>query len=128
MNASPTGIRGICPNCRAPLQLQPWQLNALAIDEPFACHQCQAALQLDCPRQLKRLRGLGTLSLIHAATLVLVFAALLIVLVVEKMGLISQAWQWAISLGALLIYGGVHLYAWRERRMAVTLQVARGGR
>ena len=128
MNASPTGIRGICPNCHTPLQLQPWQLNALVIEEPFACDRCQAALRLDCPRQLKRLRSLGTLHLIHAGTLVLVIAALLIVLVVEKMGLIGQAWQWTISLGALLTYGLVRVHAWRERRMAVTLHVLRSER
>lgn len=125
MNASPTGIRSVCPNCRAPLQLQPWQLNALVIDEPFACHQCQAALRLDGPKQLRRLRSLGTLSLIHAAALVLMVATLLIGLVVAKMGLINLGWQWAISLGALLLYGGVRLHAWRERRQLVTLQAVR---
>lgn len=125
MNASPPGIRSECPNCRAPLQLQPWQLNALAIDEPFACHQCQAALRLDGTGQLRRLRRLGTLSLIHAAALVLVVATLLIGLVVEKMGLISQGWQWAISFGALLGYGGVWVHAWRERRQVVRLQAVR---
>ena len=78
MNASPTGIGSECPNCRAPLQLQPWQLNALVIDEPFACQQCQAALRLEGTEQLRRLRRLGTLSLIHAAALVLAVATLLI--------------------------------------------------
>lgn len=125
MNASPTGIGSECPNCRAPLQLQPWQLNALVIDEPFACQQCQAALRLEGTEQLRRLRRLGTLSLIHAAALVLAVATLLIGVVVEKMGLISQGGQWAISLGALLGYGGVWMHAWRERHQVVRLQAVR---
>lgn len=50
------GIKGHCAHCDITFELKPWQLNAIAIEEPFDCPYCQRILQLSCPRQLRQSR------------------------------------------------------------------------
>lgn len=35
------GIKGHCAHCDISFELKPWQLNAIAIEEPFDCPYCQ---------------------------------------------------------------------------------------
>ena len=53
------GIRGHCAQCDMTFELKPWQLNAIAIDEPFECTYCQACLKLGSHKQLCQFRALN---------------------------------------------------------------------
>lgn len=54
------GIKGHCAHCDITFELKPWQLNAIAIREPFDCPYCQRVLELNCPRQLRQFKSLTT--------------------------------------------------------------------
>ncbi|WP_081782059.1 hypothetical protein [Pseudomonas sp. CHM02] len=43
------GIKGHCAHCDITFNLKPWQLNAIAIEEPFDCPYCQQ-ITLDLQR------------------------------------------------------------------------------
>ncbi|SEN49520.1 hypothetical protein SAMN04487857_1197 [Pseudomonas sp. ok272] len=127
MSAAPTGIKGRCAHCQYTLVLKPWQLNAMAINEPFACHHCHKALQLSCPTQIRRFKSLDTLTLLRASMRVMVAAALLVALVMEWVGMLSVIEQLNFSLVAVFIYFVVMRYARHRQLVTLVLQAAKAG-
>jgi type IV secretory pathway VirB3-like protein len=125
MTAAIVGVRGQCAHCDITFELKPWQLNAIAINEPFECPYCHKVLQLRCPRQLKQFRSLDTLALLRPSMIVLISAVLLVALVAEWIGLISVIEQLNISLVAVLMYFIVLRYARHRQRMTLTLQAVK---
>lgn len=83
------GIKGHCAHCDITFNLKPWQLNAIAIEEPFDCPYCQWILQLNCPRQLRQFRSLDHWALVRPSMVVLTCMVLTVVLVAEWVGLLS---------------------------------------
>jgi len=125
MTSATMGIKGHCAHCQITLGLKPWQLNAIAINEAFACANCQKTLQLSCPKQIKRLKSLDSLGLLRASMMVLIFTALLVALVMEWVGLISVVAQLNFSLIAILLYFVILRLARHRQRMTLVLQAAK---
>ncbi|WP_347904032.1 hypothetical protein [Pseudomonas purpurea] len=125
MTAAPIGIKGRCAHCQITLLLKPWQLNAIAINEAFACSHCQQTLQLSCPKQIKRFKSLDALAMLRASMIVLVSTALLVALVLEWVGLLSVVEQLNISLVAVFVYFVVMRLARHRQHMTLILQAAR---
>jgi Flp pilus assembly protein TadB len=103
-------------------ELKPWQLNAIAINEPFECPYCHKGVEPSCPKQLKQFKSLDNLGLLRPSMIVLTSAALLVALVAEWIGLISVIGQLNISLVAVLIYFITLRYARHRQRMTLTLR------
>ena len=108
------GIKGHCAHCDITFNLKPWQLNAIAIEEPFDCPYCQWILQLNCPRQLRQFRSLDHWALVRPS---------MVALVTEWVGLISVIGQFNISLIVLLVHFLVLRYARYRQRITLELQV-----
>lgn len=125
MTATTIGIKGRCAHCQITLALKPWQLNAIAINETFACLHCQKALQLNCPKQLKRLKSLDSLTMLRASMILLTSTTLLVALVMEWVGFISVMEQLNSSLIALLLYFIILRFARHRQRMTLVLQAAK---
>lgn len=125
MSAATIGILGRCAHCQRTLLLEPWQLNAIAINEAFTCSYCEKALQLNDPQQLKRFKSLDSLALLRASTLVMVCTALLVALVMEWIGLLSVIEQLNFSLLAILVYFGVVRFARHRQHITLTLEAAK---
>jgi hypothetical protein len=105
--------------------LKPWQLNAIAINETFACSHCQKALQLNDPKQIKRFKSLDSLALLRASTMVMVCTALLVALVLEWIGMFSVVEQLNFSLLAIFVYFAVMRFARHRHHMTLTLEAAK---
>lgn len=125
MSAATIGILGRCAHCQRTLLLEPWQLNAIAINEAFTCSHCEKALELNDPQQLKRFKSLDSLALLRASTLVMVCTALLVALVMEWIGLLSVVEQLNFSLLAILVYFGVVRFARHRQHITLTLEAAK---
>ncbi|KMT55202.1 hypothetical protein [Pseudomonas fildesensis] len=116
------GIKGHCAHCDITFELKPWQLNAIAIHEPFDCPYCQRIVQLDCPRQLRQFKSLNRWVLVRPSMVVLTCVALIVALVAEWTGLISVVGQLNVSLVTVLIHFLVLRYARQRQRMTLDLQ------
>ncbi|OYU05841.1 MAG: hypothetical protein CFE47_19805 [Pseudomonas sp. PGPPP1] len=118
------GIKGHCAHCDITFELKPWQLNAIAIEEPFDCPYCQRVLQLNCPRQLREFKALDHWAMVRPSMLVLTCVVLLVALVAEWVGLISVIGQFNVSLVVLLVHFLVLRYVRYRQRITLDLQVA----
>ncbi|EJM44434.1 hypothetical protein PMI26_02001 [Pseudomonas sp. GM33] len=125
MSAATTGVQGRCAHCQRTLLLQPWQLNAIAINEAFACAHCRKHVQLRCPEQIKRFKSLDSFSLLRASLRVMVCTALLVALVMEWVGMLSVIEQLNASLIVLFVYLAVVLYFRRRQHLTLILEAAR---
>lgn len=125
MTVASLGIKGRCAHCQSTLELKPWELNAMAINESFTCSHCQKALRLSCPTQIKRLRGLDSLAMLRASLRVMIATALLVALVMEWIGLLTVIEQLNFSLIAVFIYFVVMLIARRRQHLTLILQAAK---
>ncbi|MHC8311148.1 hypothetical protein ACYZUC_16205 [Pseudomonas sp. GT1P32] len=125
MSFATTGIQGHCAHCRSTRRLEPWQLNAIAISEAFACSHCHKALQLSDPKQIRRIKSLDSLAMLRASTLVMVCTALLVALVMEWIGLLSVVEQLNFSLIAILVYFAVIRFARHRQHMTLILEAAK---
>jgi len=105
--------------------LEPWQLNAIAIHESFACSHCHKALQLSDPKQLKRIKSLDSLAMLRVSTLVMVCTAVLVALVMEWVGMLSVVEQVNFSMVAILVYFIVVQYARRRQHITLILDAAK---
>ncbi len=121
--ASAIGIRGHCTHCDITFELKPWQLNAIAIEEPFDCPDCHRILQLRCPRQLRRFKSLDHWALVRPSMMVLTCVVLIVALVAEWVGLISVVGQLNVSLVVLLVHFLALRYARYRQRITLDLQV-----
>ena len=117
------GIKGHCAHCDITFELKPWQLNAIAIEEPFDCPYCQRVLQLNCPRQLREFKALDHWAMVRPSMLVLTCVVLLVALVAEGVGLISVIGQFNVSLVVLLVHFLVLRYVRYRQRITLDLQV-----
>ncbi|MHC8322340.1 hypothetical protein ACYZT4_16835 [Pseudomonas sp. GB2N2] len=125
MSATTNGIQGHCAHCGCTLLLESWQLNAIAINEAFACAHCHKALQLRDPKQIKRIKSLDSIAMLQASTLIMVCTALLVALVMEWVGMLSVIEQLNFSLIALLIYCLVIQFARHRQHMTLLLEAAK---
>lgn len=125
MSAATLGILGRCAHCQRTLLLEPWQLNAIAINEAFTCSHCEKALQLRDPQQIKRFKSLDALAWLRASTLIMVCTALLVALVMEWVGLLSVVEQLNFSLLAILVYFAVVRFARHRQHITLTLEAAK---
>ncbi|EJM94340.1 MULTISPECIES: hypothetical protein [unclassified Pseudomonas] len=125
MSFATTGIQGHCAHCGCTLLLKPWQLNAIAIHEAFACSHCHKALQLSDPKQIRRIKSLDSLAMLRASTLVMVCTALLVALVMEWVGMLSVVEQLNFSLIAILVYFAVIRFARHRQHMTLILEAAK---
>ena len=125
MSFATTGIKGHCAHCGNTRRLDPWQLNAIAIHEAFACSHCHKALQLSDPKQIRRIKSLDSLAMLRASTLVMVCTALLVALVMEWVGLLSVVEQLNFSLIAILVYFAVIRFARHRQHMTLILEAAK---
>ncbi|VVN24583.1 hypothetical protein PS858_04404 [Pseudomonas fluorescens] len=125
MSFATTGIQGHCAHCGNVRLLEPWQLNAIAINEAFSCSHCHKALQLSDPKQIRRIKSIDSLAMLRASTLVTVCTALLVALVMEWVGLISVVEQLNFSLVAILIYCVVIQYARHRQHITLILEAAK---
>jgi DNA-directed RNA polymerase subunit RPC12/RpoP len=116
------GIRGHCAECEMTFELKPWQLNSIAINEPFECAYCQSRLKLGCDRQLRQFRTLNQWALVRPSMIILTCATLLVALVAEWVGLLSVIGQFNISLVTVLIHFLVLRYARYRQRMTLNLR------
>ncbi|WP_248748952.1 hypothetical protein [Pseudomonas sp. MWU15-20650] len=116
------GIRGHCAHCDMTFELKPWQLNAIAIDEPFGCTYCHSCLQLCCHKQLRQFRALDQWALVRPGMIILTCATLLMALVAEWVGLLSVIGQLNVSLIAVLAHFLVLRYARHRQKMTLNLQ------
>ncbi|ULT69949.1 hypothetical protein [Pseudomonas sp. BC42] len=119
-----SGIRGRCAHCQTLLDLEPWQLNAMALQEPFNCSHCHKPLKLSCPVQIKRLKSFGGLAGLRALMIVLCATLLLVTLVLEWLGLVSLTQQ--LSLSALMLLGYLLVMGIARRRLRRPLQLQAG--
>lgn len=117
------GIKGHCAYCDITFELKPWQLNAIAIEEPFDCPYCQRVLQLNCPRQLRQFKALDHWTMVRPSMLVLTCVVLIVALVAEWVGLISVIGQFNVSLVVLLVHFLVLRYIRYRQRITLDLQV-----
>lgn len=118
------GVKGRCVQCNVTLELKAWQLNAIAIDEPFACLHCRTVVHVRCARQQRQFKSLDGLALLKPGMLVLVCVALLVALVAEWVGLIGVVAQFNLSLIAVFLYFAILRYASHKQRMILTLHAA----
>ncbi|HEF4758817.1 TPA: hypothetical protein SAN82_001221 [Pseudomonas putida] len=125
MTVATLGIQGHCAHCHCTLLLKPWQLNAIAINEPFTCSHCQKALQLNDPKQIKRFKSLDSLAMLKASLLIMVCTALLVALVLEWVGLISVVEQLNFSLVAIFVYFISVRFARQRQHMTLILDAAK---
>ncbi|MGB3123224.1 MAG: hypothetical protein WBB95_05410 [Pseudomonas sp.] len=119
------GIKGRCAHCEITFELKPWQLNAIAIHEPFECPYCEHALQLNCPRQQRRFKALDHWAMVPPSMVVLTCVVLIVALVAEWMSLVSVIGQLNISLVVVLVHFLALRYARHRQRMTVNLQAVR---
>lgn len=125
MAAASLGIKGRCAHCQFTLELKPWELNAMAINETFTCSHCQKSLRLSCPSEIKRLKALDSLSMLRASLRVMIATALLVALVMEWVGMLTGIEQLNFSLIAVFIYFVVMRRARRRQHLTLVLQAAR---
>ncbi|NUU35352.1 hypothetical protein [Pseudomonas sp. C2B4] len=125
MTVATLGIQGHCAHCQCTLLLKPWQLNAIAINEPFTCSHCQKTLQLNDPKQIKRFKSLDSLAMLKASLLIMVCTALLVALVLEWVGLISVVEQLNFSLVAIFVYFIALRLARQRQHMTLILAAAK---
>ncbi|PFG59677.1 hypothetical protein DM05_4358 [Pseudomonas poae] len=116
------GVKGHCAHCDITFELKPWQLNAIAIEEPFDCPYCQRVLELNCPRQLRHFKALDHWALVCPSMAVLTCVVLIVALVTEWIGLISVVGQLNVSLMVLLVHFLVLRYVRHRQRMTLNLQ------
>ncbi|KWU50264.1 hypothetical protein [Pseudomonas palleroniana] len=116
------GIKGHCAHCDMTFELKPWQLNAIAIDEPFDCRYCHACLQLCCHKQLRQFRALDHWALVRPGMVILTCATLLMALVAEWVGLLSVVGQFNISLATVLVHCLSVRYARHRQKITLNLQ------
>jgi hypothetical protein len=115
------GIRGHCAQCDMTFELKPWQLNAIAIDEPFECTYCQSCLKLGSHKQLCQFRALNQWALVRPSMIILTCATLMVALVAEWVGLLSVIGQFNISLVTVLVHFLVLRYARYRQRITLDL-------
>ncbi|MFL1528882.1 hypothetical protein [Pseudomonas sp. O230] len=125
MSFATTGIQGHCAHCGNTRRLEPWQLNAIAINEAFSCSHCHKALQLSDPKQIRRIKSLDSLAMLRASTMVMVCTALLVLLVMEWVGLLNVVEQLNFSLIAILVYFVVIRFARHRHHMTLILEAAK---
>ncbi|MCW8276534.1 hypothetical protein IMF27_13370 [Pseudomonas sp. PCH199] len=125
MSVATLGIQGHCAHCQCTLLLKPWQLNAIAINEPFTCSHCQKSLQLNDPKQIKRFKSLDSLAMLKASLLVMVCTALMVALVLEWMALLSVVEQLNVSLVAIFVYFIALRFARQRQHMTLILEAAK---
>jgi len=125
MSAATMGIHGRCAHCQNTLLLEPWQLNAIAINESFTCAHCAKSLQLRDPKQIKRFKSLDSLAMLRASTLLMVCTAMLVALVMEWLGMLSVMEQLNFSLIALFVYFAVIRFARHRQHMTLILDAAK---
>lgn len=125
MSAATIGVQGRCAHCQRTLLLQPWQLNAIAINEAFACTHCQKRVQLSCPEQIRRFKSLDSFSLLRASLRVMVCTALLVALVMEWVGMLSVIEQLNASLIVMFVYFAAVRYFRRRQHLTLILEAAR---
>ncbi|QOQ73714.1 hypothetical protein IMF22_19650 [Pseudomonas poae] len=116
------GIKGHCAHCDITFSLKPWQLNAIAIHEPFGCTYCQRILQLSCPRQLRQFKSLDHWAMVHPSMMVLTSVVLIVAMVAEWVGLLSVIEQLNVSLVVVLVHFLVLRYARHRQRLTLDLQ------
>ena len=117
------GIKGHCAHCDITFELKPWQLNAIAINEPFDCTYCQSGLQLRCRTQLRQFRALDHWSMVRPSMMMLTCATLLVAVVAQWLGLLGVIAQFNISLVAVLVHLLVLHHVRHRQRMTFNLQV-----
>jgi hypothetical protein len=125
MSAATIGIQGRCAHCQRTLRLQPWQLNAIAINEAFTCTHCQKRVQLCCPEQLRRFKSLDSFSLLRASLRMMVCTTLLVALVMEWLGMLSVIEQLNASLIAIFVYFAVVRYFRQRQHLTLVLEAAK---
>lgn len=118
------GIKGHCAHCDITFELKPWQLNAIAIREPFDCPYCQWVLELNCPRQLRQFKSLDHWAMVHPSMMVLTSVVLIVAMVAEWLGLLSMIGQLNVSLLLVLIHFLMLRYVRHRQRLTLDLQVA----
>lgn len=118
------GIKGHCAHCDITFELKPWQLNAIAIREPFDCPYCQWVLELNCPRQLRQFKSLDHWAMVHPSMMVLTSVVLIVAMVAEWLGLLSMIGQLNVSLLVVLIHFLMLRYVRHRQRLTLDLQVA----
>ena len=118
------GIKGHCAHCDITFELKPWQLNAIAIREPFDCPYCQWVLELNCPRQLRQFKSLDHWAMVHPSMMVLTSVVLIVAMVAEWLGLLSMIGQLNVSLLVVLIHFLMLRYVRHWQRLTLDLQVA----
>ncbi|MFJ2465054.1 hypothetical protein [Pseudomonas sp. NPDC087615] len=125
MTVATLGIQGRCAHCQITLVLKPWQLNAIAINEPFTCQHCQKSLELRCPQQIKRFKSLDSLALLRFSVSMTVCIALLLALVMEWIGLLSVTEQLNASLITIFLYFVAVRYARQRQHLTLVLEAAK---
>lgn len=120
--AAVIGIKGHCAHCDITFELKPWQVNAIAIHEPFECPYCQRTLQLNCPRQQRQFRSLDHWGMVRPSMIVLTCVVLIVALVAEWLGLVSVIGQLNISLVVVLVHFLVLRHARHRQRLTLDLQ------
>ncbi|WLH85642.1 hypothetical protein [Pseudomonas sp. FP2338] len=120
------GIKGHCAHCDITFELKPWQLNAIAIREPFDCPYCQWVLELNCPRQLRQFKSLDHWAMVHPSLMVLTSVVLIVAMVAEWLGLISMVGQINVSLLVVLIHFLMLRYVRHRQRLTLELQAVNG--
>ena len=116
-------IKGRCAHCDITFELKPWQLNAIAIEEPFDCPYCHRVVQLSCPHQLRQFKALDHWALVQPSMVVFTCMVLIVALVAEWVGLLSVIGQFNVSLAVLLMHFLALRYARYRQRMTLDLQV-----
>ncbi|MBB6156997.1 Zn ribbon nucleic-acid-binding protein [Pseudomonas sp. JAI115] len=125
MSVVTLGVQGRCAHCQTTQVLKPWQLNAIAISEPFTCNHCQKTLELRCPVQIKRFKSLDSLGLLRFSASVTVCTALLVALVMEWIGLLSVTEQLNASLIVIFIYFALARFVRQRQHMTLILEAAK---
>ncbi len=116
------GVKGHCAHCDITFELKPWQLNAIAIQEPFDCPYCERVLQLGCPRQLRQFQALSQWAVVRPGMVALTCVVLAVAMVAEWVGLISVIAQLNLSVLVLLTHFLVLRYVRYRQRMTLDLQ------
>lgn len=125
MSVVTLGVQGRCAHCQTTQVLKPWQLNAIAINEPFTCNHCQKTLELRCPVQIKRFKSLDSLGLLRFSASVTVCTALLVALVMEWIGLLNVTEQLNASLIVLFVYFALLRFVHHRQHMTLILETAK---
>ncbi|MFJ3009755.1 hypothetical protein [Pseudomonas fluorescens] len=125
MSVVTLGVQGRCAHCQTTQVLKPWQLNAIAINEPFTCNHCQKTLELRCPVQIKRFKSLDALGLLRFSASVTVCTALLVALVMEWIGLLNVTEQLNASLIVLFVYFALLRFVHHRQHMTLILEAAK---